>query len=403
MISENFTVAELCPFQEKKRILYIITQGILGGPRTHINHLVAHLNPHFEINVAVGAKDCMDEYITGSIVPVYKIHSLVRPISLINDIKATMEIVSLIKKIKPDIISTHSSKAGILGRIAAYICHVPVIFTAHGWAFTEGVSEAKRRIYILLERLVARLAGKIICVSEHDRQLALEYRVGKPEQLVTIQNAMPFNPSNPLANPGKENPVRLIMVARFCEQKDHQLLFQALSKIKVSKDYVVDLAGDGPLMEECLNLAQSLGLNGHINFLGPRTDVPELLLNAQIFLLISKWEGFPRSILEAMRAGLPIIASDVGGTNEMVIDGENGFLIPRGDLETLISRIQLCIEDSELRIKLAKSGNGYFVQNFTFDNLLKKTLPVYFEVIKNAELAKNITIYRQSGHGESYK
>jgi glycosyltransferase involved in cell wall biosynthesis len=175
------------------------------------------------------------------------------------------------------------------------------------------------------------------------------------------------------------------MVARFSEQKDHELLLQAIARIKADRAYEVDLVGDGPLMEASRRTAEELGIGGRVRFLGARNDVPQLLAKAQAFLLISKWEGFPRSILEAMRAGLPVIASDVGGVKELVKDGETGFLIPRGDLHTMIDRIGRVVEEPVLRITMGKKNRRYFLEHFTYDRLLAKTTDVYREVAKRVE------------------
>jgi len=365
---------------KRLRILYLITQGILGGAQTHILHLASHLNPEFDVHVAMGVKGPLWDKLTDRGIPVYHVPSLVRNVSLVADFKGFAEIMRLLKNIKPDLISTHSSKAGILGRLAANICNVPAVFTAHGWAFTEGVSERKRRFYIGAERVAARWADKIICVSEHDRRLACNFNVGQTKQLTTIHNGMPLSTDEYLAEPRKENP-GLIMVARFSEQKDHQLLLKAISDIHTDKAFKLDLVGDGPLLPRCRELVKELRLDDKVNFFGSRTDVPELLAKAQVFMLISRWEGFPRSILEAMRAGLPVIASDVGGARESVIDNETGFLIPRDDIMTLKDRLLKLINDPDLRVKMGQLGHKRFLQNFTFKQMANKTVKVYEEVL----------------------
>lgn len=375
-------------YDAKPHILYLATQGILGGPRTHINHLIAHLGHEYRISVAVGERDLMNGYIENPDITLYKIHSLIRPISICNDLKALWELIRLIRTLKPDLVSTHSSKAGVLGRIAAKICGIPVIFTAHGWAFTEGVPENLCRFYIQVERFMARFSDKIICVSEHDRQLAIKHNVGKDEQLVTIRNAMPYNLNDQLAQARGENPVHLIMVARFCEQKDYELFLKVLAALKTAKEYCADLVGDGPILETMKTLARELGLGERVRFLGARTDVPALLTKAQVFVLVSHWEGFPRSILEAMRAGLPVVASDVGGVNEAIVDGETGFLIPRGDFNVLADRLKTMIEDAPLRTRLAQNGHRRFMELYRFEGLLEKTVQVYSEVIETRRVSK---------------
>lgn len=364
----------------KFKILYFITNGDLGGAQTHILHLASYLTQDFGINVAMGVKGPLWDALESRGIPVYHIPSLVREVSPSRDILCLHEVVKLFRTVKPDLISTHSSKAGILGRLAARLCGIPVIFTAHGWSFTEGLPESKRRAYIFAERIAARWATRIICVSEYDRQLAIKCGVGRPEQLITIHNGVPLLQDYELAKAGNGNPVRLIMVARFSKQKDYQLLFRALLEIKNNQAFEMYLVGDGPLFSQSKEMVQQMGLTDVVKFLGARKDVPALLAEAQIFVLISRWEGFPRSVLEAMRAGLPVIASDVGGTRESVIDGETGFLIPRGDVEILKDRLLKLINDPSLRVQMGNNGYRRFLSNFTFEHMLEETLKLYREI-----------------------
>lgn len=203
----------------------------------------------------------------------------------------------------------HLSKAGWLGGLAAKWLKIPVVFTAHGWAFTEGVPKRQQIVYRWAEKLAAPFAGKIITVSDYDRKLAIKYKITYPNKIITIHNGMPDIDTTLFAKPEVE-PVHLIMVARFEEQKDHILLLETLEELK-DLPWTLELVGDGPLMGIVREKAEKLGISDKIQFSGACDDVPCRLAKAQIFILTSKWEGFPRSILEAMRAGLPVIASDV--------------------------------------------------------------------------------------------
>jgi glycosyltransferase involved in cell wall biosynthesis len=367
-------------------ILYIITRGDLGGAQTHVFDLVQQLaRQGFEVHVAMGNRGPLWEQLAETRVSVHHIPALVRPISATYDIRALRQTVALIRKIKPALITTHSSKAGMLGRMAARRCRIPVIFTAHGWAFTEGVPAGRRRFYVLAERAAARWTDRIICVSEYDRQLALKYGVGRKEQLVTIHNGIPELSEDHMAEPEEGNPVRLIMVARFSEPKNQRLLIKAIDNLECSNDFEVCLVGDGPLLESCRELAAERGLLDKVKFLGARKDIPELLSRAHIFVLTSNWEGFPITILEAMRAGLPVIASDVGGVGEAVVDGKTGFLIPRGDIEVLKDRLTRLIDNPGLRVELGQAGRQRFTENFTIDIMLAKTVSVYQQILQQRE------------------
>jgi glycosyltransferase involved in cell wall biosynthesis len=339
----------------------------------------------FEVHVAMGSSGPLWGQLAESPVSVHHIPALVRPISVYYDVKALQQTIDLIRKIKPALITAHSSKAGILGRMAARRCRIPITFTAHGWAFTEGVPYGRRRFYVLAERLAAGWTDKIICVSEYDRQLALKYGVGRKEQLVTIHNGIPELSEDHMAEPEEGNPVRLIMVARFSEPKNQRLLIKAIDNLECSNDFEVCLVGDGPLLESCRELAAERGLLDKVKFLGARKDIPELLSRAHIFVLTSNWEGFPITILEAMRAGLPVIASDVGGVGEAVVDGKTGFLIPRGDIEVLKDRLTRLIDNPGLRVELGQAGQQRFTENFTIDIMLAKTVSVYQQILQQRE------------------
>lgn len=362
-------------------ILYIITRGILGGAQKHILHLSQYLKKDFAVHVIIGQKGHLWDSLQNKGVHVYYFPSLVKDISPLNDAKTLLQIISLIKRIRPNLISTHSSKAGILGRLAARICGVPVIFTAHGWAFTDGVSEKSRNRYIKIERLAARWADRIICVSEYDRQLALNHRVASKQKLLTIYNGMPLYKEHNRIHQTMGKPVNVIMVARFSEPKDQAFLLRAISSLCTEIPFIVSFVGEGELKPIMQELSLELGIEDKVMFLGERKDVANLLTESDVFVLTSKWEGFPRSILEAMRAGLPVIASDVGGCKEAVIEGETGFLIHREDEAALKQRLKELIDDPYLRNKMGQAGAQRFLDNFTFDIMFKKTFEVYQQVM----------------------
>lgn len=365
----------------RKRVLYLITHGAMGGAQSHLLHLVSQLNRSFEIHVAMGGRGPLWGKLTDEGIPLHFIPSLVRDVAPVKDLKSLVEIVKLLRQVKPDLITIHSSKAGLLGRLASHICKVPAIFTAHGWAFTDGVKESKKRIYLMAETIAANWSEKIICVSDHDYQLACRLSTTHETQITTVHNGVPTGSGLYLAQPAGENPVRLIMVARFSEPKDHRLLLKAIYELQADKNFQLDLVGDGPLLSHYQKLVSQLKIDDRVRFLGARPDVPELLAKSQVFILASKWEGFPISILEAMRAGLPVIASDVGGTGEAVINDETGFLVPRDDDETLKSKLRLLINDSGLRVKMGKNGRERYLKNFTLDHMIKKTVAIYDEVL----------------------
>ena len=230
--------------------------------------------------------------------------------------------------------------------------------------------------------MVGPLATKIITVSEFDRQLGLNARIAPADRLVTVHNGMADAADVKLAEPAR-TPVRMVMIARFGAQKDHPTLFRALAGLR-SLPWELDLVGDGPLMDETRRLAASLDLGERVRFLGQRNDVDRILAESQISLLATNWEGFPLSILESMRAGLPVIASDVGGINESVQDGATGYLVRRGDVDGLRARIAELLAAPELRSRLGANGRARFQREFTLQQSVAGTLAVYRQVAGDA-------------------
>lgn len=313
-------------------------------------------------------------------VQTFTLSSLGVPINPLRDLRALGEIRALLRTLRPDVVSTHSSKAGILGRLAGRTLGVPVIFTAHGWAFTPGVPSREATVYRWIERLAAPLASRIITVSEFDRQLALARGIASGDKVVTIHNGMP-DVGQELRSDPSLSPVRLAMVARFERQKDHATLFHALTGL-MHEPWRLDLIGDGPLQSEARSLSRQLGLADRIEFWGQRMDVDVRLSHAQVALLITNWEGFPRSILEAMRAGLPVVASAVGGVSESVLDGETGFTVPQADAEGLRRRVKQLLDNPELRVSMGRNARRLYERDFTLAHTVERTLAIYEEVVR---------------------
>ena len=365
------------------KIVYVITRSdVIGGASVHLMDLASGMQTEgHEVTILVGGNGMLIEKVQERGLNCIPLKHLVREISPYHDFLCFFELKKKLTGLNPDIVHLHSSKAGLVGRIVTKILGAPSIFTAHGWSFTDGVSKKRRYIYRLLERYIAKFSDKIITVSEYDRQLALTNRVGNPELITTIHNGMP-NSELPTIPEKRTTKINLIMVARFDAQKNQTLLLKSLASIK-DLPWELELVGDGPDFDEVKRFTALLGLDNCVHFSGACDDVPTRLNNADIFLLISNWEGFPLTILEAMRSGLPVIASDVGGVSEAVSHQGTGFLIPRDDSDSLSDAISTLVSSSELRETMGKAGRLRFEQEFTFDTMLKKTLNLYQEIVRD--------------------
>jgi len=363
------------------KIAYIVTRADpIGGAQVHVRDLAGAVRAQgHSPTVITSGSGPFGEALRAQGVPTVILRHLSVPIGPLRDWRALREIRATLTALRPDLLTTHSSKAGVLGRLAGRSLGIPVVFTAHGWAFTPGIPSFQAAVYRQIERLAGPLSSKIITVSEFDRRLALDARIAAAERVVTVHNGIPDVTPALRADPGR-TPARLVMVARFEAQKDHPTLLRALAGLQ-QHSWQLDLIGNGPLMSEMESLASTLGIGARVRFLGQRMDVDQILAQAQVSLLVSNWEGFPLSILEAMRAGLPVVASSVGGIEESVRDGETGFLVPRGGVELLQERLARLLTDPELRVRLGAHGRAHYEQHFTLSHSVAKTLAVYEDVL----------------------
>jgi glycosyltransferase involved in cell wall biosynthesis len=363
----------------KLRIAYVITRADeIGGAQVHVRDLAAgmHAAGH-RVTVLAGMAGALFDQLARRGVRFRLVPDLVRSIAPHHDVAALRQLKAILRELRPDLVSTHSSKAGWLGRLAARQLGIPVIFTAHGWAFTEGVPRPQRLVYALAERLMSPLADRIVTVSEYDRILALKNRIAPPSKITRIHNGVHgcMGGLRPSAAA-----VRVIMIGRFSAQKDHASLLHALARLG-QLDWTLDLVGDGPLQAQAIALAGALGIIKRVRFLGTRDDVCAVLNEANVCALVSNWEGLPRSILEAMSVGLPVVASDVGGVSDAVREGETGFLVPRKDLGLLTQRLELLITRADLRHALGTVGRRRFDEEFQFELMFERTVALYRQIL----------------------
>ncbi|MBD7945775.1 MULTISPECIES: glycosyltransferase family 4 protein [Psychrobacillus] len=363
------------------RIVQLITHmNELGGAQVHVRDLSRQLiTDGHEVTIMSGGEETTDSDLVVDGIAYVRTKFLRRNINLWKDVQAILEIRKKLKELSPDIVAIHSSKAGILGRIACWSLRLPFVFTAHGWAFAEGVETRKKMFYRLIEKQVGKLSRTVITVCEQDRLLAINNGVLPSEKLVTITNGVHDN--SILSNRTKKDEVVIVMVARFEAPKKHLDVIKALAQIK-DLQWKMIFVGDGSLKQEVMLATVENELDNRVFFLGNCSDVSSVLKNSDLFVLTSSWEGLPLSILEAMMHSLPVISSDVGGVKEAVSNNKNGFLI-KDNLSDLLKRL---IEDEELRLRMGKKSRNIYLESFTFSIMYEKTCSVYHKVINKKEL-----------------
>jgi glycosyltransferase involved in cell wall biosynthesis len=364
------------------KIAYLVTRSDqIGGSHIHVRDLAVALQKDgHQVVVYMGGTGPVIDHFKNAGLQVVSIPDMGRNISPVNDFKAFNHLKSELKEFNPDLVTSHSSKAGFLGRLISCRLKIPVIFTAHGWAFTDGKSSMSRSIFRILEKAVVPITDKIIAVSDYDRKLGIEELSLSDEKILTIHNGMNDIPAELMSTQDTSGPVNVVMVARFDHQKDQAELIRAAHKIE---NIHLHFVGDGHLRANAEKLADSLGMSNKITFWGELSNVEDILAKSQVFALISNWEGFPCSTLEAMRAGLPTIVSDVGGSAEAIVDGVTGFVVDKGDIESLHEILEDVVSDHEKRKKMGEAARRRFMKLYTFQTMYEKTASLYFEIIKN--------------------
>jgi glycosyltransferase involved in cell wall biosynthesis len=365
------------------RIAFVTARGdVFGGSSLHVHDMARRLaDDGHTVKVFVGGTPDMDvpKRLAANGIDLECIPEMGREISLRKDSSATLSLRRGIKAFAPDLVSTHTSKAGALGRFAALGLGVPVLYTPHCWSFADGFPRAG--MYRWIEAILAPLATRIITVCEQERRLGLDLGVGKAEKTICIHNGVidSVNESAGRADDESGRATNILMVARFEDQKDQDLLLRALADNR-ELEWALTLVGDGPRKEACMHLARDLGIESRVEFAGYSDRVEDYLNRADIFALITHWEGFPRSVLEAMRAGLPVIVSDVGGCSESVFDGETGRVVRYGDQQDLADALHELLTNRERRKSMGASARIAYLHRFTFDVMYRKYVDLYRSV-----------------------
>lgn len=354
---------------------------IVGGTSVIMRNLCSGLEPYGITTTAIAGgegpfiSDLEAHRISWESVP-----SLGAPISPPHDLRALAQLRKVLRRVDPDLLACHSSKAGVIGRVVARQMGIPAVYTAHGWSFSDGVPGRQAATRLVIERATARLFPSLILnVCEADREMALRHGVGLPEDHLVVCNGIPDVDPAFRADPAA-GPPRIVMIARFEDQKDHVTLIRAL-RILADRQWSAELVGDGERLNDCRRLAIELGLGERISFTGAVTRPQDSLAQGQIFALATNWEGLPLTVLEAMRAGLPVVASDVGGVGEAVEDGVNGFLVPRGGVDEMAEALARLIDDSGLRSSMGAAGRARYEAEFTQERMLAAVAEVYRNLV----------------------
>ncbi|MBL7190507.1 glycosyltransferase family 4 protein [bacterium] len=349
------------------KILYIITRLDRGGSAEAVMQWAAAFKQKgWDSKIITGKtaepQEDFSVYSRRTGVPIILIEPLHRELEPKNDFKALFKLIALIMKEKPDIVHTNSSKAGILGRLAAWLNRVPVIVhSPHGHIFYGYYGKAKTLVFIWLERLSAMITDRVITLTKLGMQDHIDLKIAKPEKFVPIYCGIDLKRySEPSRSKDvirreiglPEDKFIIGWVGRLVDIKGCEYFIKAASLLKDDYKLHFLIVGGGPNEDNLHKLAEKLEIQDRITFTGHREDIPDMFAVMDIYILSSLNEGLGRTILEAQAAGAPVIASNVGGVPEIVENDYTGILTPPKNSQVLAQTISLLAQDDEFRRKL---------------------------------------------------
>lgn len=383
--------------KEKIRVLHIITRLDKGGSADNTLLSVLGLNKEvFKVDLLSGKTNFPSPKLIQlkeqNLIQSKEIGQLVRAIHPFKDIIALSQLYQYIKKGRYDIVHTHSSKAGLLGRLAARMAGVKhIIHTPHGHIFYGYYGRCLSFMFIILERWAARFTEKIITLTNAGKEEHVQYKIAPAHKFITIHSGLELGslqPSDTKNDVAKEFNIdksdKLIgTVARLVPIKGHEFLLKAAPLVlQHYPNTTFLLIGDGPLRKKLENLAQQLNFFDKIVFSGMREDIPRLLNAIDIFVLPSLNEGMGRVLIEAMVLAKPIVATRVGGVPDVVEDGSSGLLVPPADPDALADAICTIMKNPALASKLA-SHAAIRSQKFSHTEMIRQLENLYKSVMSS--------------------
>ena len=382
----------------KAKVLHIITRLDKGGSAENTFLTVKGLDKEkYDVTLMSGpVEDASQERRTQ--VEEYGIRYihlpvLVRNIHMVYDLIALFKIYRFLAKEKFDVVHTHTSKAGLLGRFAAKLAGTPlVVHTPHGHIFYGYFRRLKTKMFIRLEKLASRMTHKIVALTDRERSDYITHKIVREGKCIVIHSGIELDRYRELTIEEKnklkkeigipEDAMVVGTAGRLISVKGPEFMIKASQHISLeSPETYLIFAGDGPLKEDLQTLAKETGTDKNIVFLGWRDDVPRILSVFDIFLLPSLNEGMGRVLAEAMALGKPIVASNVGGIPDLVIHGKNGYLVPPQNPEKLAKYTQLLLEDKDKREKMGRAGKE-MASGFTHEAMVQKIARLYEELMK---------------------
>jgi len=365
--------------ESRVRVVYMAHTFAVGGAEEMVLNLVQHLPPRFQpVVCCIHDAGPIGEEIrkTGTPVSVLGLTPGLRRPGDLNGIRRYL------RNQRPAILHTFLLTASLYGRLAALLEHVPVVIGTE-----VNIYERKRWHHILAERLLMRGTDRVIASARSVREFYARQVHADPEKVDVIYNAVDWNALRPAEQPGTRERMRTSLglsadmkvagvIARLTEQKGHRFLFEALAAPPLADVHLL-VVGDGELREALRVDAGRLGLASRVHFLGARRDLGELLAAVDVFVMPSLWEGLPLSLILAMGAALPVVATSVAGIPEVVVDGEAGWLVPPGDSAALVRALTDVFADPARAASIGRAACDWVRPRFGVEEYVNAVAGLY--------------------------
>lgn len=392
--------------ERKIRVLRIINRFNIGGPTYNATFLTAFLGDDYETMLIGGLPDIGESdslYIPElyGVEPVL-IEEMVRLPNLKSDRAAYNRIKNIIKEFKPDIVHTHASKAGALGRKAAAACNVPIIVhTFHGHVFHSYFGKTKTLIFKTIERRLAAKSDAIIAISDIQKEeLVKDHRIVKANKVTVIPlgfDLIPFHEKRLSERTNirqryniSDDTVAIAIVGRLAPIKNHTMFLRGMESViqRSTKKIKVFIVGDGAERESIENEVRRLNTQygDFIVMTSWITDIGTFNAGMDLICLTSKNEGTPVSLIEAQAANLPVVTTDVGGVRDIIQDSETGFIVPSDDVHSFAEKVLELIEDEKKRQLMSQNGWTFVKEKFHYETLVRNVRQLYEELL---DLKKN--------------
>lgn len=378
---------------EKIKVLHI-TQAVIGGTLEYLKLFFSHIDKEkYEVELVCPSYGPMKDEISSMGIKVHVIE-MNRKISIIDDYRAYRQLKKYIKESKPDIVHLHSSKAGVLGRLAAYKNKIPCVYNAHGWSFAMDVSKVKKNFYAFIERVMAKITYKIINISNFEQELAIRYKITSEERMQVIYNGIDLSKYNEKFNKEKilnelkilNHPFIIGMVARLTKQKSPETFIKVAKEVsrEVKNSYFI-FVGDGELRDEIEELIAKEGLKDRFLITGWTNEVGKYISIFDVGVLTSKWEGFGLALLEYMALGKPVIASKVGGIPDVIQNYNNGILVKAQNIQGFVNAIKEIDENQTLKNQMIENGYKCLREEFNIERVIYEHDVMYIEIINSMQ------------------